>query len=81
MYVNIKPFMYPTSISMLERTAYNNNSTCYYYWDKSVEELIKIYQFCVGKTITSFLMIDLNVDPDDAFRKNFNTILDLNQFK
>jgi hypothetical protein len=45
------------------------------------EELIKIYQFCVGKTITSFLMIDLNVDPEQAFRKNFNQVLDLNQFK
>ena len=47
----------------------------------SKEELIKIYQYCVGKTITSFLMIDLNVDPELAFRKNFDLILDLNQFK
>ena len=44
------------------------------------EELIKIYQFCVGKSITSFLLIDLNCDPDQAFRRNFE-VLDINQFK
>jgi hypothetical protein len=45
------------------------------------EELINIYQFCVQKSITSFLLIDLNVDPDQAFRRNFSDVLDLNQFK
>ena len=44
------------------------------------KELIKIYEFCVQKSITSFLLIDLNCDPDQAFRRNFE-VLDLNQFK
>ena len=44
------------------------------------EELIKIYQFSVQKSITSFLLIDLNCDPDQAFRRNFE-VLDINQFK
>jgi Poxvirus A32 protein len=45
------------------------------------EELIKIYQYSVNKSITSFLLIDLNVDPELSFRRNFNEVLDLNQFK
>jgi hypothetical protein len=44
-------------------------------------ELLKIYQYCVGKSITEFLLIDLNADPEDAFRKNFDQILNLNDFK
>jgi hypothetical protein len=44
------------------------------------KELIKIYESCVNKSITSFLLIDLNCDPEQAFRKNFE-VLDINQFK
>jgi hypothetical protein len=44
-------------------------------------ELLKIYQYCVGKSITEFLLIDLNADPEYAFRKNFDQVLDLNDFK
>ena len=44
------------------------------------KELIKIYESCVQKSITSFLLIDLNCDPEQAFRKNFQ-VLDLNQLK
>ena len=43
------------------------------------DQLIKIYESCVQKSITSFLLIDLNCDPDQAFRRNFD-VLNLNQF-
>jgi GTPase SAR1 family protein len=37
------------------------------------EVLQEIYKSCVKKTITDFLLIDLNVDPSKSFRKNFDT--------
>jgi GTPase SAR1 family protein len=37
------------------------------------ETLQAIYKACVGRNITDFLLIDLNVDPEKAFRKNFDT--------
>jgi hypothetical protein len=39
--------------------------------DVTKEELMDIYQRCVGRDITNFLMIDLE-NPDRPFRKNFN---------
>jgi len=45
------------------------------------DELIKMYKFAVGKDITSFLLIDTNVDPEQAFRKNFNEVLNVENFK
>ena len=42
-FVHTKPFIYPLSKTFEERTMYNINSTCYYQWDKSVEELLKIF--------------------------------------
>ena len=47
----------------------------------SKNELINIHQHCVGKSITEFLLIDFNCDPEFAFRKNFADILNLNDFK
>ena len=43
-------------------------------------ELVKIYKHCVGKSITEFLLIDFNCDPEFAFRKNFHDVLDLEDF-
>jgi hypothetical protein len=39
--------------------------------DVTKEELTDIYQRCVGRDITNFLLIDLE-NPDRPFRKNFN---------
>jgi hypothetical protein len=46
-----------------------------------IEELMKIYQYCVGNDPLNFLLIDLNVPADKAYRLNFNKILDLDYFK
>ena len=43
-------------------------------------ELVNIYKHCVGKSITEFLLIDFNCDPEFAFRKNFHDVLDLEDF-
>lgn len=39
------------------------------------EILHAIYKGCVKKSITDFLFIDMNTDPEKAFRKNFDTPL------
>jgi len=40
----------------------------------SKDMLSNIYKYCVGESITDFLMIDLNAKPEDMFRKNFDVI-------
>lgn len=43
------------------------------------EILQALYKGCVKKSITDFLFIDLMVDPEKAFRKNFDTMICLNE--
>lgn len=42
------------------------------------DELMKLYNYAVTKSITSFLLIDFNVDPEMQFRRNFDEILNIN---
>ena len=42
------------------------------------EQLMKLYNYAVTKSITNFLLIDFNVDPELMFRKNFDEILNVN---
>ena len=42
------------------------------------DELLKLYNYSVTKSITNFLLIDFNVDPALQFRKNFDEILSVN---
>ena len=42
------------------------------------EQLMKLYNYAVTKSITNFLLIDFNVDPELMFRKNFDEILNIN---
>ena len=39
------------------------------------DQLMKLYNNAVTKSITNFLLIDFNVDPEMQFRKNFDEIL------
>lgn len=41
------------------------------------DQLIKLYNLAVTKSITNFLLIDFNVDPEQQFRKNFDEILNV----
>jgi hypothetical protein len=42
------------------------------------EQLMQLYNYAVTKSITNFLLIDFNVDPEKQFRKNFDEILSVN---
>ena len=42
------------------------------------DELLKLYNYAVTKSITNFLLIDFGVDPELQFRKNFDEILNVN---
>lgn len=45
-----------------------------------IEELMKIYEYCIGGNNLNFLMIDLNEKPEKAYRLGFNKILNLDYF-
>jgi len=45
----------------------------------SKDILNTIYKGCVKKSITDFLFIDLNVDPEKSFRKNFDIQLTIEE--
>lgn len=64
-YVQIKPFLYPLNKDFTERTMYNNNNTCYYNWDKSVNELIKIYpeMYIYFQFIETFRDVNYSEEP------------------
>jgi ABC-type dipeptide/oligopeptide/nickel transport system ATPase component len=42
------------------------------------DQLMQLYNYAVTKSITNFLLIDFNVDPELMFRKNFDEILSVN---
>lgn len=46
-----------------------------------IDELMKIYRYCVGGNNLNFLMLDLNEQPEKAYRLGFNKILNLDYFK
>lgn len=46
----------------------------------SIEQLLNMYQYCINNDITNFLLIDLAVPCERAFRKNFNEILNIEAF-
>lgn len=46
-----------------------------------IDELMRIYQYCVSGNDLNFLMLDLNEKPEKAYRLGFNKILNLDYFK
>ncbi len=46
-----------------------------------IEELLKIYNYCMKQGDVEFLLIDLNEKPEKMFRLGFNKILNLEHFK
>jgi hypothetical protein len=46
-----------------------------------IDELMRIYQYCIDGNNLNFLMLDLNEPPEKAYRLGFNKILNLEHFK
>lgn len=46
-----------------------------------IDELLKIYNYCMKQGDVEFLLIDLNEKPEKMFRLGFNKILNLDYFK
>lgn len=46
-----------------------------------IDELLKIYNYCMKQGPVEFLLIDLNEPPEKMFRLGFNKILNLEHFK
>lgn len=46
-----------------------------------IDELLKIYQYCINDNQLNFLLIDLNEPPEKAYRLGFNKVLNLDHFK
>ena len=46
-----------------------------------IEQLMKIYEYCINGNELNFLLVDLNERPEKAYRLGFNKILNLEFFK
>jgi hypothetical protein len=46
-----------------------------------IDELMRIYEYCIQGNNLNFLMLDLNEQPEKAYRLGFNKILNLDYFK